>query len=129
VIGSDTSLNLPGKADLVWTSQNYHDVHIFLGADAAIALDKGVFDALRPGGVFVVLDHSGVKGQDDATMAKLHRIDEDIVKREVVAAGFVFEAETDILRNPDDPRTANVFEPSIRGKTDQFVLRFRKPAA
>jgi predicted methyltransferase len=128
IVSSNSSLNLPGSADLVWTSQNYHDVHIFLGTDGATAFDKAVFDALKPGGVFVVLDHSGVRGQDDATMAKLHRIDEDIVKREVVAAGFVLEAENDSLRNPADPRTANVFDPSIRGKTDQFVLRFRKPA-
>jgi predicted methyltransferase len=129
VVSSNSSLNLPAKADLVWTSQNYHDVHIFLGADGAAALNKAIFDALKPGGVFVVLDHSGVRGQDDATMASLHRIDEDVVKREVVAAGFVLEAESDVLRNPADPRTAKVFDPAIRGKTDQFVLRFRKPAA
>jgi predicted methyltransferase len=126
---SDVSFNLPTRADIVWTSQNYHDVHIFAGAAAADAINKAAFEALKPGGAYVVLDHSGVKGEDDATMAKLHRIDEDRVKREVVAAGFVLEAESDALRNPADPRTANVFDPAIRGKTDQFVLRFRKPAA
>ncbi len=60
-------------------------------------------------------------------MAKLHRIDEALVKSEVVKAGFVLDGESDALRNPADSHAANVFDPSIRGKTDQFVLRFRKP--
>jgi predicted methyltransferase len=128
-VSGNGSLNLPASVDLVWTSQNYHDIHIFQGVDGVNALNKAVFDALKPGGLYVVLDHSGARGQDDATMTKLHRIDEDLVKREVVAAGFVLEAESDVLHNPADPRTANVFDPSIRGKTDQFVLRFRKPAS
>ena len=60
-------------------------------------------------------------------MNSLHRIEETAVKEELTKAGFGPEAESDVLRNPDDPRTANVFAPSIRGKTDQFMLRFRKP--
>ena len=127
-IAPDGSLGVPaGKVDLVWTSQNYHDVHILAGADGTAALNKAAYDALKPGGAYVVLDHAGVAGLDDAGMAKLHRIDEALVKREVVAAGFVLEAESPTLHNPADPRSANVIDPSIRGKTDQFILRFRKP--
>ncbi len=130
VVARTDDLGVPaGSLDLVWTSQNYHDVHIWAGADGTAALDRAVYAALKPGGLFVVLDHAGAKDLDDAGMKALHRIDEDLVKREVVAAGFVLEAESDALRNPADPRTAKVFDPSIRGKTDQFVLRFRKPAS
>ena len=127
LVSTDGSLGLPKKADLVWTSQNYHDVHIWVGAAGTSALNKAVFDALKPGGRYVILDHAGAAGLDDAGMAKLHRIDEALVRSEVEKAGFVFDGESAILRNPADPRSANVFDPSIRGKTDQFVLRFRKP--
>jgi predicted methyltransferase len=116
-----------GSADLVWTSQNYHDVHIFGGADQVAALNKAVFAALKPGGYYVVLDHSAKPGVDDATMKQLHRIDEAVVKQEVLAAGFKLDDESKVLANPADPRTANVFDPAIRGHTDQFILRFRKP--
>ncbi|PXA85064.1 methyltransferase [Nostoc sp. 3335mG] len=122
------SLGVPdGSADLVWTSQNYHDVHIFGGADQVTALNKAVFAALKPGGLYVVLDHAAKPGIDDATMKQLHRIDEAMVKKEVLAAGFKLDGESKVLTNPADPRTANVFDPSIRGHTDQFILRFRKP--
>ena len=129
VVARGDDLGVPAATlDLVWTSRNYHDIHIWSGADGAEALDKAVYAALKARGVFVVLDHSGAKDLDDAGMTALHRIDEDRVKREVVAAGFVLEAESDVLRNPADPRTMRVFDPSLRGKTDQFVLRFSKPA-
>lgn len=127
VIASATSLNLPSKADLVWTSQNYHDIRIWTGADGIAQFNKAVFDALKPGGLYVVLDHAGVSGLDEDGMKKVHRIDEAEVKREVLAAGFVLDTESPILRNPGDPRTASVFDPAIRGKTDQFILRFHKP--
>jgi predicted methyltransferase len=127
-IAPNDALGVPaGKIDLVWTSQNYHDIHIWAGAEGTAGLNKAVYAALKPGGLFVVLDHAGAPGLDDAGMAKLHRIDESLVKREVVAAGFVFEAESPVLHNPADPHDVPVFDPSIRGKTDQFILRFRKP--
>jgi len=128
VISNGASLNVPVKVDLVWTSQNYHDVHIAGGAAATAELNKAVFNALKPGGLYVVLDHAGVAGQDDATTAKLHRIDRAQVVQEVTAAGFVLDGESMALRNPADPHNIVVFDPSIRGKTDQFILRFRKPA-
>lgn len=127
LVTTGESLGLPKKADLVWTSQNYHDVHIWLGAAGTAMLNKQVFDALKPGGRYIILDHAGVAGLDDAGMAKMHRIDEALVKSEVTKAGFVLDGESNVLRNPADPHSATVFDPSIRGKTDQFVLRFRKP--
>jgi predicted methyltransferase len=126
-VASGGSLNVPVPVDLVWTSQNYHDIHIFAGAEGAAGLNKAAFDALKPGGLYVVLDHAATPGLDDAGMKKLHRIDEALVKKEALAAGFVLDGESNVLRNTADPHTANVFDPSIRGKTDQFVLRFRKP--
>ncbi len=82
----------------------------------------------RPGGTVVIIDHSAQAGSGLRDVSTLHRIDEEQVKREMAAAGFVLEAQSDALRNPADPRTANVFDPAIRGRTDQFMLRFRKPA-
>lgn len=127
LVATTQSLGLPKKADLVWTSQNYHDVHIWLGAAGTAALNKAVFDALKPGGHYIILDHAGLAGLDDAGMARMHRIDEALVRSEVTKAGFVADGDSDVLRNPEDPHSQNVFDPSIRGKTDQFILRFRKP--
>ncbi|HRK65154.1 MAG TPA: methyltransferase, partial [Terricaulis sp.] len=93
------------------------------------AMNASAFAALKPGGLYIVIDHSAVAGsplQTDAA-ATNHRIDQAIVRQEVEAAGFVFDGEAEFLRNPEDTRTANVFDPAIRGRTDQFVLRFRKP--
>jgi predicted methyltransferase len=91
------------------------------------ALNRSIFDALAPGGVFLVIDHAALPGSGLDVADTLHRIDPDIVKQEVTAAGFVFEGESAALRNADDPHTVNVFDASIRGRTDQFVYRFRKP--
>ncbi|MBB2205351.1 class I SAM-dependent methyltransferase [Gluconacetobacter takamatsuzukensis] len=121
------ALQFPRPLDLVWTAQNYHDVYYGAGADAALAFDRSVFAALRPGGVFVVIDHVANPGADP-DIAKLHRIDPAIVRRQVEAAGFHFESQSTVLANPDDTHTVPVFDPAIRGHTDQVVLKFRKPA-
>jgi len=112
---------------VVWTAQNYHDFHLTRLHLDVPATDRLIFSLLKPGGEFLIIDHSAVAGSGLDVPDKLHRINEDIVKQEVEAAGFVLEGETDLLRNPADPRTALVFDPAIRGHTDQFVLRFRKP--
>jgi predicted methyltransferase len=118
----------PEKLDIVWTSQNYHDLHDkFFGPADIPAVNKAIFDSLKPGGVYVVLDHAADAGSGLRDTDTLHRIDEAAVKKEVEAAGFKLVAESDILRNPADPHTDNVFKPAIRGKTDQFILKFRKP--
>jgi predicted methyltransferase len=129
---TEISMNANGIAgdapyDMIWTSQNYHDLHLTrLHLDIA-ALDKELFDALRPGGYFIIVDHAAELNSGTRDTDKMHRIDENLVKTEMKAAGFQLVAESNVLRNPADPHTALVFDPSIRGHTDQFVLRFRKP--
>jgi predicted methyltransferase len=114
--------------DLIWTSWNYHDLHLTrVHADMA-AVDKNWFAILKPGGVVVIVDHAALPGSPPVETAdKLHRIDPAVVKTEMTAAGFVFDGETNVLANPADPHTKIVFDPSIRGKTDQFAFRFKKP--
>jgi predicted methyltransferase len=122
------SLHLPRKLDLFWISQNYHDLHnTYFGPVDIAAFNKAVFDALKPGGSYVVLDHTAAPGASTDVTETLHRIDPATVRREVEAAGFVFDSESDILANPADPRTIKVFDKSIQGHTDQFILKFRKP--
>jgi predicted methyltransferase len=123
--GAGIAANAP--YDLIWTSQNYHDLHLTrLHLDIA-ALDKGLYTALKPGGVMVIVDHAAELGSGTRDTDKMHRIDEDLVKAEMKAAGFVLEDESNVLRNPADTHTLLVFDPAIRGHTDQFALRFRKP--
>ena len=118
----------PAGLDLVFTAQNYHDLHMgMFPADTAAKVNTAVFEALRPGGLYVIVDHNAAAGSGLAVADSLHRIDVEAVKREVQAAGFVLDGESEVLARPDDPMTANVFDPSIRGRTSQFMLRFRKP--
>jgi predicted methyltransferase len=117
-----------GPVDIVWTSQNYHDLHgPSLPPDTASGIDHAVLMALRPGGVYVIEDHVAQAGSGARDAGTLHRIDPAFVRDEVVQAGFVFEAESPILHNMADPHTARVFDPAIRGHTDQFIFKFRKP--
>jgi predicted methyltransferase len=115
-----------GSIDVFWTSQNYHDLHNLPGADL-VAVDKAIFAALKPGGTFIVLDHAATAGSGFQDTSTLHRIDPEAVKMEVESAGFKLVARSDLLKNPNDPHTAKVFDPSIKGKTDQFILKFEKP--
>ena len=118
----------PAGLDLVFTAQNYHDLHMgVFPADTAAKVNAAVFEALKPGGLYVVIDHHAAAGSSLSAADGLHRIDVEAVKREVQAAGFVLDGESEVLVRPDDPMTANVFDPSIRGRTSQFMLRFRKP--
>ena len=121
-------LKFPEKLDLFWISQNYHDLHDdFMGPVDTAAFNKAVYSALKPGGVYVILDHSAAQGAPANVTETLHRIEASTVRREVEAAGFKFDSESSILANPADPRTAKVFDSTIRGRTDQFILKFRKP--
>jgi predicted methyltransferase len=122
-----TPENIAGDApyDLIWTSQNYHDLHLTrLHLDIA-AFDKGMFNALRHGGSVVIVDHRARPGSGTTDTDALHRIDEDLAKKEMKEAGFVLVAESNVLRNPNDDHTQLVFK--LHDHTDQFVLRWRKP--
>jgi predicted methyltransferase len=112
--------------DVMWTSLNYHDLQNRQGADLA-AFNKMVFNSLKPGGVYIVIDHAAAKGTGKSATSTLHRIDPDFVKAEVLAAGFKLEAESTLLANPSDDHKSVNRETGIRGKTDQFVFKFRKP--
>jgi len=117
----------PEKVDIVWTADNYHDLHnAAFGTDVA-KLNKQVFAALKPGGYFVVVDHRAAKGAGLAVTGTLHRMDEDIAKKEIEAAGFKLVAESKILTRPSDDHSKKVFAPGEHDHTDQFVLKFRKP--
>lgn len=112
----------PGSIDVAVTALNFHDVHNMNPA-AGQAFMKSVYTMLKPGGVFGVIDHVGKEGADNA---KLHRVPEQVAIDAAKAAGFTVEAQSELLAHPDDDHTRVVFDPGLRGKTDQFVLRLRK---
>lgn len=119
---------LPSGLDAVFIRQNYHDLHDkFMGPADVPKFNKAVFAALKPGGVYVVLDHADKAGSGLKGTETTHRIDPAAVKAEVEAAGFKFDSESKILANPADDHSKNVFDPSIRGETDQFLYKFKKP--
>ena len=119
---------LPSGLDAVFIRQNYHDLYDkFMGPADVPAFNKAVFAALKPGGVYVVLDHAAAAGSGIDATETLHRIDPARVKKDVLAAGFKLDAESSILANKDDDHSKNVFDPSVRGHTDQFLFRFKKP--
>lgn len=115
--------------DAIFISQIYHDFYLPQLSIDVPALNRRMFAALKPGGVLVIIDHAAVDGSPIDVTSTLHRIDRAQVVADLAAAGFVLEEESQVLRNAEDNRTLRVFEGEIRGHTDQFVLRFRKPAA
>jgi len=115
--------NLKGKADVALTALNLHDIYNGQGEDAAVALFKGVYEDLKPGGTFVVIDHVGIAGQDNKMF---HRIQLSQAKEVLTKAGFKIDAESDLLKNPKDDHTKGVRDPSVSGHTDQFLLRAKK---
>lgn len=119
----------PVKLDTIVTIQNFHDLYLKpFPADTAPRAIASLFAALKPGGTLVVVDHSAATGTGTTLSDSLHRIDKAAAIEALTKAGFKLEAESTLFANPADPRSANVFDPAIRGKTDQFALRFRKPA-
>jgi predicted methyltransferase len=122
------TVKFPKPLDVAWVTQNYHDLKIAkYGVVDTLAFDRAVYAALKPGGTFFILDHQGAPGLTDAEIEKLHRINRDVVVKEVTAAGFKLAAEGDFLRRPDDDHTKPIFDDSIRGHTDQYALKFVKP--
>jgi predicted methyltransferase len=116
-----------GQFDLVWTSQNYHDLHLTQLKLDVVGLDKQFFAALKPGGEFFIEDHAAKPGTGISTTDQMHRIDEDFLKKEVESVGFKLVGESNVLRNPADDHSLRVFDAAIRGHTDQFLLVFKKP--
>ena len=116
--------NVPQKADMVWTTDNYHDFHNRL--DMA-AFNKAMFDALKPGGIFLVEDHAAAPGAGATVTNTLHRIEPATVQQEVTAAGFKLVRTSDVLANPADDHVKRNAETDIRGHTDRFIFVFQKP--
>jgi predicted methyltransferase len=112
-----------GRLDLVTLMFNYHDL-VHMGVDRA-QMNRAVFRSLKPGGLYVIADHSGRTGSGASEAATLHRIEEAYLRREVEVAGFRLAAEADFLRNPADPRDKNT--PNPPQPKDEFVLKFVKP--
>jgi predicted methyltransferase len=124
--------DLPGKYDFMLINMDYHDVYWESAKYGIVKMDPGqwlktVYDSMKPGAVVGVVDHVANPGDTRDTVQKLHRIDPNTVKADFKKAGFVLEAESNILRNPADDHSLLVFDPKIRGKTDRFVFKFRKP--
>jgi predicted methyltransferase len=126
VVATDlTNFTLPEPVDLAWTSENYHDMHN--GPTPSFAgVNESTFRALKPGGIYFVEDHAAVAGTGTTVTSTLHRIDPAAVIEEVSSAGFALEAQSDLLANPADPKTAGVRDPSIQGETEKLAMRFRK---
>ena len=122
-----SDLAFPEPLDMVFTSQNYHDLHQRkFPAELADQMNAKVFNALKPGGIYVVIDH--VANPDTANAPDtVHRIDPAVLRREIEGAGFRFDGEHDALRKPADDHTVMAMRPEIRGKTDQVIYKFRKP--
>ena len=114
----------PGSLDAAFTGLNFHDLYNGRGPEVAAGFLDQTLKLLKPGGVLGLIDHSGNAGEDNEA---LHRIEESKVDAAVKASGFEMEAKSDVLRNADDDRTKNVFDESMRGRTDRFVMRLRKP--
>ncbi len=125
---ADTEWGLaPDSVDLIFTALNYHDV-VNLKVERPPLLTN-FMTVLKPGGILAIIDHAAEAGSGTRDVGTLHRIEESVVVAEVTAAGFEFVGSSDLLRNPNDAHTLAVFDPAIRGKTDSFVLKFRKPLA
>jgi predicted methyltransferase len=117
-------------ADVLWMHLFYHDLHTALmqakGATAA-EFNRTVYERLKSGGYYVIVDHATAVGVGMSNAQSLHRIDPATVREEVEAAGFVLDAESTVLANKHDPHSSKVFDPSIKGETDRFAYRFVKP--
>ena len=127
VDGPVDALPLPRDAslDVVLMSNAYHD--IVLGDEDRSVMNRTVFQALKPGGVYGIIDHAAAPGSGTSATESLHRIDKQFIIDEVEAAGFELAAEADFLSHPSDDHSLMIFDPNMRGKTDRFILRFEKP--
>jgi predicted methyltransferase len=123
--GFDSVSTDDGQYDAAITALNFHDIYNGRSPEEALAALQAIYGLLKPGGVFGIIDHAGVAGADNA---ELHRIEKSKAIETAEAAGFIVEAESDILSNAADDHTQGVFAEGLRGHTDRFVLKLRKPA-
>jgi predicted methyltransferase len=117
-------------ADVLWLHLFYHDLHTkLIGAKGATAADfnRAVYERLKPGGFYVIVDHAAAAGAGTSDAQSVHRIEPASVREEVEAAGFVLDAESTMLANKNDTHAIKAFDPLIKGKTDRFAYRFVKP--
>ncbi len=121
----EVALPTDGSLDAVIIVLAYHD--LWLTDEDRGELNRRVFTALKPGGVYGIIDHHAADGAGTDVIQSLHRIEEPVITAEISAAGFSLAARADFLGNPNDDRSLRIFDPSIRGNTDRFVLRFEKP--
>jgi predicted methyltransferase len=117
----------PEPVDVVWTSQNYHDMHNKAYAMDVNEVNKAIYKSLKPGGYYIIIDHKAADSAGDDVTETLHRIKESTTKTEVEAAGFKLVAEGHDLNFQGDDGTKRVFEADVKGKTNQFMLKFQKP--
>ena len=127
-LGSLSAVTEP--VDVLWLHLFYHDLHTALirdrGATAA-AFNRAVYEHLKPGGCYVIVDHAAVSGSGASAAQAFHRIDPAFVREEVEAAGFKLAAESNMLANGNDAHSVSAFDPSVKGKTDRFAYRFVRP--
>ena len=121
-IQASPAASAAGPVDLFWTVENYHDIP----AANVSQFNAAVFSALKPGGTYLIIDHADTAGAVPTQPFK-HRIDPGTVRAQVTAAGFRYVGASPVLANPADDHSKSVFDPAIRGHTDQFVFKFRKP--
>jgi predicted methyltransferase len=119
------TLTLPQNVDIVFNVLYYHDLPLN-NIDTA-SLNKRIFESLKPGGIFFVVDHNAAPGSGTRDTKALHRIDPAVIKKEVTAAGFELVEESKLLAHPGDDHTQMVFSPGLRGLTDQTIFKFRRP--
>lgn len=127
VVTPITDFHVAEPLDLVWTAQNYHDVYGAMGPETARRMNRAIFQALRPGGLLMIIDHSALPGSGSTAPNSLHRIDPALIVHQAESVGFRLLTRSPLLLNPADTHTLPVFDPRIRGKTDQVVLLFQRP--
>jgi len=114
----------PASVDFAFTALNFHDVYNRQGREGAAEFLEAVLNVLKPGGTLGLIDHVGDAGADNTS---LHRIEPTLVNEAAIEAGFFVEAASDLLAHPEDDHTRGVFDPTLRGDTDRFIYRLRKP--
>lgn len=127
-LGSYNHAVFPDNVDVVMNVLYYHDMHIEDNNVDVAALNRRIYDALKPGGAYLIIDHNAEAGSGKRDVNTVHRIDPAVIREELQAAGFELAEESDMLANPDDDLTKGPFDEGMRGNTDRTIFKFVKPA-